>query len=250
MVVQVRAAGRDAKQVCLETFERAEESSRTGKLIDAAVAFRACAAEPCSVAMRKECERGLHEVRDATPSLSIAVDDDESPATGARITVDDVEVPGAGEISVDPGGHRVRAREGSREASQQIMVARGERGKLVRLKLPPRPRVAEPAPPPPPPSRVPAWVPYAAVAVSAVGFVTFGYMGQRGRTRASDLRDECAPHCASSDVSAVRRDLLIADVGLLLGLGGAAAGYLTWPSASSSSAGPSRRIGVSFAGSF
>jgi hypothetical protein len=106
------------------------------------------------------------------------------------------------------------------------------------VKLAPAPPASPPAPiapppravaPPPPaapapevasagpaePSHAPAWILGGLV---VTGAVAFGVLGVSGYRDAEHLRSTCAPDCASSDVSAARRKLVLADVSLAVAL--------------------------------
>ena len=55
--------------------------------------------------------------------------------------------------------------------------------------------------------------------VGAAGFVGFGVSARNAR---ADLQASCAPNCAESEVDAVRRDLVLANIGLGLAVAGLA----------------------------
>ncbi|WP_433937320.1 hypothetical protein AB3662_22060 [Sorangium cellulosum] len=94
------------------------------------------------------------------------------------------------------------------------------------------PPLASPAAPPAEPSIPPlAW---AAGGVGVAGLAVFAVAGALSLDAEADLRATCAPRCAADDVSAVRVQHAVADIGLGVGvvaLGAAAWLYLTRPAA-------------------
>jgi hypothetical protein len=74
--------------------------------------------------------------------------------------------------------------------------------------------------------------------VAVVGLGSFGYFGLTGKHQENDLKSTCAPHCKDSEVDAMYRSYLVADVSLGVSLVAASvAGYLLFstPSGASSS---------------
>jgi hypothetical protein len=77
---------------------------------------------------------------------------------------------------------------------------------------------------------LPPWPVYAAGGVGVVGFVLFGAFGSMSASTASDL-DACAPSCPEdlrADADAGKRNQLIANVGLGIGIAGIAAAATIW----------------------
>ena len=63
--------------------------------------------------------------------------------------------------------------------------------------------------------------------VAVVGLGSFTYFGLSGKHQENDLKSHCAPGCQDSDVDAMYRSYLIADVSLGVSLAAASvAGYL------------------------
>jgi hypothetical protein len=74
--------------------------------------------------------------------------------------------------------------------------------------------------------------------LGVAAFGVFAYFGLRGMSDASHLKDTCVPGCATSDVDAVHTKLVIADVGLAVGVVSLAAA--TFFALHGSSAAPAR----------
>ncbi|MCL2822873.1 MAG: hypothetical protein FWD57_02680 [Polyangiaceae bacterium] len=65
---------------------------------------------------------------------------------------------------------------------------------------------------------------YVAGGVGAAGLLTFTVAGVASNARYNELETHCKPNCSSDDVSAARRDKLIANAGLIVGIVGVGAG--------------------------
>jgi hypothetical protein len=71
-------------------------------------------------------------------------------------------------------------------------------------------------------------------ALAVVALANAAFFGWRGLSQAEELRRTCSPDCEPSRVSPVRRQLLIADVSLLAGVGlGAVTAWMIWSARSS-----------------
>ena len=66
-------------------------------------------------------------------------------------------------------------------------------------------------------------------ALALASFGTAAALGMTGMLKARSLKDTCAPNCPSSRVSAVRQDLLNADLSALTGVAfGAVTAWIVW----------------------
>ncbi len=97
--------------------------------------FSACAQVTCPALVKDDCARLLDDAERALPSLSFSARDAHgSDLPDTRVFVD-------GELlisrldgiwhSVDPGMHIVRFEQGDRRQEQEIVVAAGEKGRLI-----------------------------------------------------------------------------------------------------------------------
>lgn len=106
-----------------------------GQLTLARGHFSACAQLTCPALVKDDCARLLDEAERALPSLSFSARD----AAGSDLP--DTRVFLDGELlisrldgiwhSVDPGMHVVRFEHGGRRQEQEIVVAAGEKGRLI-----------------------------------------------------------------------------------------------------------------------
>jgi hypothetical protein len=228
------------KDTCVDAHAEAQELRRRGQLRAARERLDVCAREKCPALVRKDCGAWLPEVEAATPSLILEVRDAAGRDTSeVEVLVDGERVAerlDGRAIEVDPGDHVVvvRAADG-KLIEQRVSVREGERMRRVTASFEP------PAPPKAPPLRVPppataadrspprggvspwAWVLGGVAVVGAGGFVTFAALG---RAKQDEL-DDCRPTCVLDDVDLMRRDYLVADISLGVGvLAAAGALYL------------------------
>jgi hypothetical protein len=134
----------------------------------------------------------------------------------ARVLIDGEQVAerlDGQSIEVDPGPHDVRvvAPDG-KESTQRLLLAQGEKHRAVAVDFTvPVPK--KPAPKPP--------IPVSAVILGGVGVValgSFAFWGVLGKNLQADLEETCAPRCQQADADVMRRDFVLADVSLGIGI--------------------------------
>ena len=252
-----------SKASCAQAYESAQESRASGQLQETRERLSFCARAECPSFVQKDCARWLEEVDRELPSI-VLYPVGLAPEAAARATVklDGKELPGAlagGPIVLDPGRHELSVeRPGEPAITRVIMAQQGVQNRAINIDLGATESAsgtdqAEPSPGDAPASDPSSLRPYAYVAwgVGAVGLGVFAVMGTLGRADESAFQDECpkkamtpdqvAPGVCSEETiderqSSYQREFVIADVGLVTGLVGAAAGtVLFFLSASDSS---------------
>jgi hypothetical protein len=187
--------------------------------------------------MHAECMKFLDQVEAATPSIVVSIEPEGEAA--ARFSVNDSaeKAVDGRPIVLDPGPHVVRASApGYEKAERRFILSAGEKLKRIELRLAPVPIATEqPAPkrdtPPAPAAesveRRPNWLPWIlASTFAAAGAAGFAYWGVTARSSETEL-DRCRPGCAQSQVDGVKRDYLLSNVSLGVGLSGVAA-MIVW----------------------
>lgn len=253
-----------SKASCAQAYESAQESRASGQLQETRERLSFCARAECPSFVQKDCARWLEEVDRELPSI-VLYPIGLAPEAAARATVklDGKELPGAlagGPIVLDPGRHELSVeRPGEPAVTRVIMAQQGVQNRSIKIDLGAAEDASETdvtAPPPDAASSDPSSLrPYAYVAwgVGAVGLGVFAVMGTLGRADESALKDECgmlatvpadvAPGvCLQETIderqASYQREFVIADVGLITGLVGAAAGtvlfFLSAPDSSTS----------------
>ncbi len=205
-------------RACIDAHAEGQVERDAGRLLSAAARFQACAVEACPAMIRKECVALGEAVEAQTPSVVVsAVNELGQPLAGASATIDQTQLvqhlDGAPQ-SLDPGPHQVRVElPDGRKLAFNFSLAPAEKG---------RPLTARFEPPKVPAAPRGKGLAYVLGGVGLAGLGGWAGFAWDGRRRQSAL-DDCAPHCTDrSEVDAMRRSYLIADV--LLGVSAAALG--------------------------
>lgn len=250
------------KATCVAAYEVVQTARKAGKLREAHDKALVCAQAACPGAVRDDCAQWLGDIEKSLPTVVVvATDENDADLVDVEVWVDGEKIvdklDGKG-LPLDPGQHALKfVREGSPPVEQTIVVREGEKNRKLEVKLvpekvvdpkkdgpklgdkPPPPDVTEPPPdetpkPPPPPPVMDRPTPASVYVLGVAGlvglgvFTTFSVMGMQNKT-ALDNRG-CRPNCAQDDVDTIKRQFLIGDVGLALGvvsLGTAAVLYFT-----------------------
>lgn len=240
------ASDDEVKQRCVEAHIAAQRAQNVGHLVEAKGHLLACARTDCPGVLREECLAWLPEVLSALPVVTVGVEQEGGgPVTLDKLWIDGTAVlaPSVGlAIELDPGRHVLRGRADTGAMTElMIELAPGEVERSVVLVFPkpkaeaprvPAPTVVaeEQTPPPRPPEPAQKraespWV-YGLLGLGALSGASFGYFAISGKSKQADLETNCAPSCSEDEVSRMRRDYLVADVSLLVGLGAVAGAVL------------------------
>ncbi len=223
------SARADDVDACVEGADKAQQLRDQAKLVEARDQLIACAAASCPTAVAKQCAKWLREVDEAIPSVALRVRSSSgSDVADAEVTLDGAARPGALEgkpIKLDPGSHEFTFKRGDETAESTIVVRAGEKNRPVDVTLV-APVVAIVAPPPPPvvapEERAGFRFPWPAgvfLGVAVAGFVGTAALVAVASSDAGNLRQTCAPDCATSDVDAAHTKLIAANVTLGVGIG-------------------------------
>lgn len=236
-----------SKASCAQAYESAQESRASGQLQETRERLSFCARPECPNFVQKDCARWLEEVDRELPSIVLYPVGDADVTARATVKLDGKEVPGAlggGPIVLDPGKHELTVeRPGEAPVTRVIMAQQGVQNRSIKIELGPTDAESNMAQPPSD-AMSPASSPlrpyaYAAWGVGAVGLGVFAVMGTLGRADESALKDECGRKaevpaqvgpgvCLQQTIderqSSYQREFVIADVGLVTGIIGAATG--------------------------
>lgn len=221
------------KKKCLDAAPRGQELRDQGKLLEAREQFQVCADPACPPPVPTYCAEWLDDLKKKLPSITLRVADaGGKDVTDATVTIDGkVASPDGKPIDVDPGSHRVKvSRPGSRDADQTVVVAAGERGRVVSVKL--ELEGASPAEPARGASSSPLGkFPVGSVigwGVGAVGLVGFAAFGVKANLDYGSYEDSCGRNCTYANRDDVAGTMVLADVFLAVGIIGAAVGTLLY----------------------
>lgn len=214
----------DVKAQCVNAYKDGQVHRKNGELLLARDEFKVCAENVCPTVLRKDCGPWLKKVEESIPSIVVSTSSAASkPLTNVQISIDGkiTELLGKeGDIEIDPGPHIIRVEAAAHQAIERsIKVRPGEKKTQVELEL---------VPVKPTESQMYRPIPGSAIAFGIVGLAgvaSFAGFGLHGNALKSDL-EVCKPGCAPMRVDAVKRDYLIADVGL--GIGVVFLGLTTW----------------------
>lgn len=235
-IPQAAAAKPSAAGRCIDAGELGQRLRDEGKYLDARREFAICASEECPQMLRQDCSGWAAEVEKATPSIVVAVRDETGADFGdARTTLDTTVVRerlDGRPIELDPGKHTLAIEAAGRRVQREIVVAAGEKNRLVVVTLArraePAPETATAARPPRTPQRSHT-LPIALAALSGVAlgsFVGFGLDGMSDRSRLKGSACAQTRTCSSAEVDSIRTRFIVADVSLLVAI--VSAGAATW----------------------
>jgi hypothetical protein len=211
----------DPVAACVKAAENAQTERSAHRLRSARERLLACAQAGCPMIVRNDCATWLAEVDQLMPSVVVEARDTRGiELIDVRVIVDGELVASHLDglaVAVDPGTHLFQFEAaGMLPLQQQIVIREGEKGRALAITL------AEPAPAPPPskPSYRPPTATYILGGIGVAGMAGFTYFGIKGTLEAGDLGDTCGKTktCTESQVAAVRRELIVADISLAIGL--------------------------------
>ncbi|HUB10026.1 MAG TPA: hypothetical protein VMB50_23685 [Myxococcales bacterium] len=229
---------------CIDSSSQGQVLRDRGDLIGARAQFRACAADACPRAIRSDCTRWLASVEQAIPTLVVAVRRGELDVPGVSVTVDGVPVRADGHpFEIDPGNHQLEAVKDGVAQHEAIVVAAGERNRLLVIQW----KGAAPAPAParlqaaaPPEVKAAAPRPQASShavggplvlgAIGVAGLGVFAGVGAWGQNELNGITSSpCgqSKSCAPGTTDGVQTKYVVADVGLGVGIASLAAA-LVW----------------------
>jgi len=226
---------------CMAAASKGQELRDDGKLVEARAQLQRCAETSCPAPIPGYCAEWLAELVKKMPTVVFrAVDRDGHDVADATARIDDkrtVAVDGRA-ADIDPGKHKIRVtRADGYWFEDTIIVAQGEKDRVVVAKLAQPPPVAvkkEPIPPPPPKDETPAkkgavplgsWI---AWGIGGAGLITFAGFGIKARLDYDDYESTCGSRCTMSDRDSVAQSVLIADIGLVVAVVAGAIGTVIY----------------------
>jgi hypothetical protein len=218
---------------CIAAADEGQKLRDDSKLTAAREKFIACAAKACPGAIAKQCSQWLVDAEKDTPSVTFrALDDQGKETLEVRVLVDDVQLLTAIEaraLPVDPGEHKVRfERADGTSVEDKVMLRPGEKNRIVELSFQktPAPVAGKPVAPVtlPPAEQAPGfhvpllgWIGLGAAVAGGVMTAAFAVSANSAETH---LRDTCAPSCDPAEKSSVDTKVILANVGLGVGIAG------------------------------
>jgi hypothetical protein len=213
-----------SKAECLAQYEEAQVARRERRLLASRAALRVCSGASCPSAVRADCVDWLDQVSHSLPSVVVT-----ARARGADVLAVKVFIDGklAAErltgfaFELDPGLHRFRFESPPWPViEREVLASEGVKDRHIDVEFaPPLPTAAQLAAhaEAPKPFRLER-SDYVFGGIALAGFATLAYFGGTGLYDAHQYETTCHSYCNPSDVDAVRTKLIIADIGMAVGI--------------------------------
>lgn len=218
------------KAECVAALDKAQASKASRKLVDARASYVTCSHEACPDMIREDCSKGLREVDESLPSITLAATMDGKDATDAKVSLDGEVIEGGLDgrsIPLDPGSHSVRfERTGSPPQEQKIVAREGQKNQLVTGVFPgTRPVGGHVG------TEGGTKIPIVPLAFAGTGVIALGaafFVHLSMQSRANELGDRCAPTCSQSDRNDLSDRLVLRNVVLGVGIGALVVAAVTY----------------------
>ena len=201
------------KASCVAAHEAAQDFRQRGLRAQTREQLLLCVDPRCPGLVAAECRTLLADIDLPAPANDNAGSSPAPPSSEAE----------AAQPPPDPGERNSVGAVASPAEEPEATMSGG------RAPEPPRARAVAAAPLRNPPPSGPPRASLLPGGLAVVALAGAAFLGWRGLSQAADLRRTCSPDCDPSQVSPVRRQLLIADLSLVAGLGlGAVTAWIIW----------------------
>jgi hypothetical protein len=233
-------ASATSKEECLEAHGKGQDLRAEGRLTSARQAILTCAQSVCPALIQDDCAKMADDLARLTPSVSFGARDGSGDLPNAMVYVDDALITSRLDdgktYDVDPGKHIVRYVHDGRQTSLTVILAQGEKGRLVVGNFPATtgassgPVELSAAPPSRGRSAVPLFVGGLGAAAAVAGVVLAEVGRQRMPAECSIDSRECATRPGDPTLVRAESAASMGQAGLGLGIGGASVlvGSLVW----------------------
>ena len=215
--------GDETKRACASAYEQSQRLRQDGKLVEAREQAVRCAQTACPALLTTDCAHWVEELDQALPTIVIdARDEAGKELRHVRVALDgrtlSEELEGVA-FALNPGRHRFRFQApGRAPIERDEVIVQGRKNQRLEVELRTGNAVTAPAAKQ---GRSP-WA-YTTGAVAVLGLSGFGYFGLIGNSRRNELDSSCKPRCTERELAPMRRDYLVADTALAVGVAAAAA---------------------------
>lgn len=220
------------KKACIAATEEGQNLRDQGKLADAKAQFQICTAKTCGAAVSKQCTEWLAEVEKDQPTVLFrAKDSGGKEVVDVKVLVDGKPVAdsiAAQPLALDASEHTIRFERAGASVEDKVVLRVGEKARVIELAFP-GPKVEARVVVTTPEKkgfRVPVlgWV---GAGVFVAGGATTAIFALMAHSAEDDLRATCAPSCAQDDRDSIKTKLLVANVGMFVGIAGLALAGVT-----------------------
>jgi len=213
-------------EACAQAYEQAQEQRQSGRLLEARTQLQMCVRDACPEFIRSDCLTWNDELRADIPTVVFAARSAGRDLSDVRVSLGQrlltARIDGEA-IELDPGVYDFEFRpSGMQAVTQHVLISRGEKNRLLLAEFAPRSDdPAQDSGTALPPQVQRSWVlPVIFGGVGVLGLAGFAGLAASGRSAESRLETTCAPNCNEDQVASVRAKYIIADVSLLVGVGG------------------------------
>jgi hypothetical protein len=232
------AASATTKEACIRAFDTGQQARRQGALRRAREELLVCSQQECPAVVRADCGDVLRQVDAAQPTIVLkAASGNGNDLTDVTVDLDGQRLASSLDgraIPVDPGKlSLVFRRPPAEPVAIEIVIAEGEKSRIVRATLGPAPQaqgsvLQRPALPKERRSVAGYLVP-GGLALASAGALTFAGISRLSLgDEADELRASCAPTCSQTDRDRMSSDLVMTNVGLGVGIAGLAFAVAAW----------------------
>jgi hypothetical protein len=214
-----------AKAACHANYEEAQVARRQRRLLDARTALRVCSGAACPSAIRADCVDWLDQVGHSLPSVVVTARARGADVLDVKVFVDDklaTEKLSGFALELDPGLHKFRFESPPWPViEREVLANEGVKDRPIEVDFapsltPPAANLAATREPPGPLRLERSDYLFGGIALA--GFATLVYFGGTGLYDAHNLQTSCGSYCDHQDVNDVRTKLVIADIGLAVGM--------------------------------
>ena len=211
-----------SKAECLSRYEEAQVARRERRLLDSRAALRICSRVSCPAAIRADCVDWLEQVAHSLPSVVVTARARGADVLAVKVFVDGklaTEKLTGFALEVDPGLHKFRFESPPWPVIERdVLASEGAKQRPIEVEFaPPLPSPMLSAQPEAKPFRLER-SDYVFGGLSLAGFGALAYFGGTALYDAHQLRTTCKPFCDHEDVQAVQTKLILADIGLAVGV--------------------------------
>jgi hypothetical protein len=211
-----------AKAECLSKYEAAQVARRERRLLDSRAALRVCSGAACPAAVRADCVDWLDQVAHSLPSVVVTARARGADLTAVKVLIDGrlaTERLTGFALEIDPGLHKFRFESPPWPViEREVLASEGVKDKPIEVEFaPPPPAVHLSGQAEPRPFRLER-SDYVFGGIALAGFATLAYFGGTGLYDAHHLQTTCGSYCSHGDVQDVRTKLVVADIGLAVGV--------------------------------
>jgi hypothetical protein len=219
----------DTKNACIDAAEAAQKLRTSGHLTEARAQLLQCTRDACPKVVRDDCTSWITEVDKETPSIVVRARSPKGDDVDGAILIDGKPAKDHADgtaIALDPGPHVVRVVPGDaglEPAESKVIVAAGEKNRIVAIALPAHggTTTVEPVKPASGKSST-SWVGWLLGGVGVAGMVAFTVVQVVAQGEYSDMKDSAcgkASTCGPDVLDPIRAKFQAS--GVLLGVSSA-----------------------------